>query len=749
MHRLVDIQLQQDGVAENVVKVAETVLKDEVSKWLNAPDSKDKHTRSCDLRHEFTGLWLFQHEQFIHWQDHPGELLWIKGQSGTGKTILSSTIIDQLFRDRKSHQTKGPIAIVYFYFQFGNHREQSMVDALRSLVLQLSAQCPAPYKTLSQQHDSYAGQKTLTYRELLDLFQKLLRELHRTYVVLDALDECKSEEHDRVVEFVQTTLAWPGIRLHFVVTSQIRDVFATSFHSLEHLLQITLDKDITSSDITVYVQSKLALRSKLKKWNSKSEIIVPRIVERSAGMFRLADCLIRELERCDFDSQLETTLQALPNDLHAIYSRWLTPCPEIYRKLLSWVVYSAEPLTVAHLEDTIAFNFSTPEYIFDPGLRPIRGTFVESLSGLVSVDPSGSLHSDSTVRLAHSSVRDYLLLPLEQHPQGCKSCPVVSEQEAQTLIAHTCVCYLLHFADADHPLNERTFPDYPLATYAAKYWSYHFSRCHDRTTLLRSTMRLLQSGSRQYTALNCLYNVDEPWQSPRWMINIPEPLYLCSAMGYTDVVQLLLDHDTNVGAIGGKYGTALHAACTEGNIAIVQLLLERDADVNAIDKQFGSPLRAACAEGHTEIVKLLLEKGADINATDRRLGSVLQAACAKGIPKPIQLLLDSGVDINAASGKYGTALQAGCTEGNTEAVELLLQRNADVNTTGGKYGTALQAACYEGHATIVRLLLENGANVNATGGKCGSPFKAASARGNTDIIGILLEKGAEIENPVV
>jgi hypothetical protein len=153
-------------------------------------------------------------------------------------------------------------------------------------------------------------------------------------------------------------------------------------------------------------------------------------------------------------------------------------------KLLHWIVYSAWPLTVAELEDTIAFDFSdSAHYIFDPEQRTIRGTFMQWMSGLVSVthpegenilDTDGVLRDDCIVSLAHSSVQDYLLLPLEQHPVGCNTCPIrVSAKVAHPLMAETCIDYLLHFADPTHPFNVDTFPQYPLASYIEKYWGHH------------------------------------------------------------------------------------------------------------------------------------------------------------------------------------------------------------------------------------------------------------------------------------
>ncbi|KAJ7635888.1 hypothetical protein B0H17DRAFT_1107393, partial [Mycena rosella] len=128
------------------------------------------------------------------------------------------------------------------------------------------------------------------------------------------------------------------------------------------------------------------------------------------------------------------------------------------------------------------------------------------------------------------------------------SCPCIHERykcdlstgPSHTFIAQTCIGYLLHFAD--NPLNQTTFPGYPLSLYAAEYWSHHLRLCHDREILLSSTMRLLESGSTQFVALNHLYSIQ--WGttgSPDWHRKGPSPLHMCSKIGYTEGVRFLLD----------------------------------------------------------------------------------------------------------------------------------------------------------------------------------------------------------------
>jgi hypothetical protein len=202
------------------------------------------------------------------------------------ETLSSSVVVEQLFEDRASIGSKnsGTAAIGYFYFDFGGGDKQSIEHALRRLVLQLSAQCASPYGILWKHYDLCKGQKIPTWDGLLVLLEKLLKDLGRTYLVLDALDECRTEDRDLIVGFVQKILGWSAVRLHVLVTSQPRGIFENGFTSLKKFGRITMKKETISHDIELYVSNELSSKSTLEHWKSNSEQIISHIVEKSAGM---------------------------------------------------------------------------------------------------------------------------------------------------------------------------------------------------------------------------------------------------------------------------------------------------------------------------------------------------------------------------------------------------------------------------------------------------------------------------------
>src|ERR1700728_453706 len=234
-----------------------------------------------------------------------------------------------------------------------------------------------------------------------------------------------------------------------------------------------------------------------------------------------------------------------------------------------------------------------------------------------------------TVKLSHMSVKDYLLSRHRVAATGFG----IDEKLSHSLIAQTCLAYLLQFDNADM-LNHHTFNNYPLAQYAATYWIMHVQSGVDEWAepqqKLVSTLFQPQH-TVPFISWVRIHNIDDPWSSIKNMpVCIPSTLYYSSSAGLLPTVQALLKNRVDVNMQEGRYGNALQAASYGGHKAIVDLLLEKGADVDAQGGIYENALQAASHKGHKAIVHLLLEKGADVNAQEGFYGNALQAASHKG-----------------------------------------------------------------------------------------------------------------------
>jgi ankyrin repeat protein len=169
----------------------------------------------------------------------------------------------------------------------------------------------------------------------------------------------------------------------------------------------------------------------------------------------------------------------------------------------------------------------------------------------------------------------------------------------------------------------------------------------------------------------------------------------------------------------GKFGTALQAACFNGDERTTHILLNNGADPNIQGGQFGTPLQAACFGGFENIVRLLLDNGANVSIEKGLYGTALQAAAFRGQENLVRLLIQAGADVKSQGGKpekardpYGARGDSSDDDGECDSEfgseddlrERIPEYGVDAASQGrrqcGKYGTALQAAAAVGNAEI-------------------------------------------------
>ncbi|KAJ6531635.1 hypothetical protein DFH09DRAFT_138077 [Mycena vulgaris] len=699
-NRLVDLAINQSTNAQMLEKIHDMVIQEKLEKWLRSPpDMTQKHHDMEELRKDGTGDWFLEGLEFIKWEDNAG-VLRIEGPSGAGKSVLSSAVIGKISASKKLFKTmeiaRPPPTVAFFYYDFRNKETKSVEIALRRIILQLSAQSPYPYRVLNEHY----GQTLPSYKDLVEILQQLLRELSRTYIILDALDECDDAEFGRLVDLVSKLRAWTETPLHLFFTSQPRQIFTDGFKGIPC---IALKYNTTQEDIRFFIGSEIQTNPKLRIWRRQEDHIKDRIARKSNGMFRLAACLLIELSRCKWEDQLDEKLENLPGTLFEIYDRFLNtilPGDLVYVvATLRWLMFSAEKTStpLEKLAEAVAFDFSDPEqYTYKPDRWEHNTQAIsEWLEGLIVIS---TYRDKPQLQLAHASVQDYLL---SKH-FTTKFSYDLSESHSHTFISQTCISFFLYFGD--HPEKHAALWRSSLAQYAESNWCYHLLRSHDRSLLFSAAMRLLEDGSEQYRAFYSVLG--------KFIHSTPvPPLHLCCELGYI-----------------------------EG----IQGLLERGTDVNLSDRdEYGSPLAVASYWGNIEAVRFLLERGAAINLPSGEYGSALGAASFGGKLEIARFLLERGANVNLPGGEYGSALGAASWAGELEIVRFLLKRGANVNLLGGDYDSALGAASYNDKMEIVRFLLESGADVKMRGGKFGSALGAASGGGNMEIVHFLLDSGAD------
>ena len=187
------ISNQLTGVEKIVTKMAssqDTTKKKKILEWISCIDYTLNHLQASKLKTAGTGQWFLDNTEFQSWIRGEGESsrrLWLHGIPGAGRSILISTVIDHI----KDIVTKrNGCGFAYFYFDFQDDVRKDSTGFLASIICQiLSSQTPS--KKVEAIYDR-CSQYPPTLSDLRTLFVEATSALDIVYIVVDALDECKT-----------------------------------------------------------------------------------------------------------------------------------------------------------------------------------------------------------------------------------------------------------------------------------------------------------------------------------------------------------------------------------------------------------------------------------------------------------------------------------------------------------------------------------------------------------------------------
>ena len=103
-------------------------------------------------RYGDTGLWLSETQEYLRWINEPSKsVFWLHGILESGKSVLTSTIVDDLLR----REANGDLKLLFFFFE---HDEVESLQS-RNILRCLLRQC-LNVSTLSEELESMAVHTT-------------------------------------------------------------------------------------------------------------------------------------------------------------------------------------------------------------------------------------------------------------------------------------------------------------------------------------------------------------------------------------------------------------------------------------------------------------------------------------------------------------------------------------------------------------------------------------------------------------
>lgn len=258
-----------------------------VFSWLSTMDPSANHNTARKLHEADTGRWLTDSPPYNEWYKSSGRILWLHGIAGSGKTVLCSTVIEDVRRRHIEAGSDPDIGFAYFYFDFQESGKQSTINLIRNLIRQLCSSRSSSWSTLAKLFEEWrkSGQQPL-HTVMSDLLVEVVSEMEKTFIIIDAFDEC-TEKDDALTMVIELFDRLSG-KLNVFVTSRPESFIERSLHDLDDesqcLIKIAARNAEADKDISDFVKARMEKDRKLRKWRSEADHIVDTLVEQANGM---------------------------------------------------------------------------------------------------------------------------------------------------------------------------------------------------------------------------------------------------------------------------------------------------------------------------------------------------------------------------------------------------------------------------------------------------------------------------------
>lgn len=393
-------------------------------------------------------------------------LLWIYGAPGAGKTVLCGTTIKNL----QTVTAADDCLLTYFFIDRTDPANGTSFHVFASIISQILSQLPqVPEVVVSAYRMSIChGRSRISEADdVFDLLFRLTSVVSDIYIVIDALDECMEIEQTiswlkRIIESV------PNLR----ILCSSRDT-GTTRKTLSCYPSLKMDAASIQPDINIYLR--MAVETLPSTDPCLRDRVFNNLSTKADGMFLFTDLSIQTLRSAvDVDDMLGI-LKIMPSGINDMYDLILKRlCGEtrarqnLAQKVFLWVCKAMRPMTWAELRVALSWDPELQKCRKDK--EPFRDTVLELCCPLVEYH-----ESTDTFRLVHASVYEYLCESPRSNPLPEEVIPfLISNNKAHGEVTLVALAYIVE-GSISRSVNINA-AQYPLLSYATKYWCHHISQ---------------------------------------------------------------------------------------------------------------------------------------------------------------------------------------------------------------------------------------------------------------------------------
>ncbi|KAI1121559.1 hypothetical protein F5Y10DRAFT_288297 [Nemania abortiva] len=397
--------------------------------------------------------WILDHKAFMGWVEDrhcDPRILWIHGNAASGKSILSSFIIE--------HLVQQGLPCHYFFIRFLDRKKRTISMILRSLACQLANSIPTYARSLSHLEAAVTDLKNADYRSLWQwLFKQTLFQLEiktPVFLVIDGVDEADSPSS--IIRLL-SELSLTSVPLRILVVSRKTHDISSAFLKLGKQVHVeTIRTEGNANDFRSYISHEMDLAGE----DSYLDEVSSKLLDRAKGNFLWLHLAVQKINSCYTRRDVEHAMESLPSGMEALYDRMSLSIQSqakesdrrLGRDILGWITCAQRPMRVEELSDALANN----------GVLEIHRTIGDLCGGFVTVDHEGK------VAMVHETAREYLT----RRSDG--ECPfVINQKSTNYQLLKRCIARL---ADPTLRSQINRGQQSALLDYAAEAWFIHFAR---------------------------------------------------------------------------------------------------------------------------------------------------------------------------------------------------------------------------------------------------------------------------------
>jgi ankyrin repeat protein len=659
-----------------------------------------------------TCSWILSHPAYVTWiTAEETRLLWVTGEPGCGKTMLSAYLTEHLRLGRATHVKPQ----VFFFFCDDKVKSQRDANAiLRGILYQILQRHRKLIKHVKARFEIDGPSLANSFPALWELFLKIVTDSMSgaVGVIVDAIDECEVKTRKTFLNAMMQLVNEPRDAhrpqnsIKFLMTS--RPSLGNSYNLtglMKNRLRIEQHQGNISDDVKLVIRSKVGEIANRFHCNDEIKHYLEQLlVSKSDQSFLWLDMVLHSLEGSPKASKrdFERIINTFPQNLGATYGRFLLEISpenrEDARRILRLLIGCSRRLTLMEMNTafTIDHDHESIADVVDDLQISIRSTLQNIVGSFIRIkDMKQGLNELSKVSLIHQSAKEYLADFAPRSTDKIVQSFAVPFADAALSISQSCIQYLsLEEFQSDMFAPERTSFD------SSSPNSLHALPFTDDTT-----------GSGSPLGLDDQLGLENFFKDPQDMDEERCNLIAQQYDFFDYSATHWAEHYSQCESIAPESVRIVVQRLTANSSCVLTNWLKYYWIKNNMEYPFPDGFETIEVAAFFNLIVLLAEslEKAEFDSKAKKDRALFWAARMSSLGS-IRLLLRHGANPNGICMDRQIPLTISAEYGHLGAVQILLNEpHTDITSKGRSGRSALSFAAGNGHLEIVEALVDRGA----------------------------------------